>query len=95
MLAKQLEYLGGAQLAGIVLGARVPVILTSRADSAETRLTSCAVACLLHYATHPVEIAYLFNSPKAGRAPIPSGTGALLAFHQTGNAYGSFNSDCR
>lgn len=55
MLAKQLEYLGGAQLAGIVLGARVPVILTSRADSAETRLTSCAVACLLHYADHPIE----------------------------------------
>jgi len=54
MLAKQLEYLGGAQLAGIVLGARVPTILTSRADSAETRLTSCAVAVLLHYATHPV-----------------------------------------
>jgi phosphotransacetylase len=54
MLAKQLEYLGGAQLAGIVLGARVPTILTSRADSAETRLTSCAVAVLLHYATHPL-----------------------------------------
>jgi phosphate acetyltransferase len=54
MLAKQLEYLGGAQLAGIVLGARVPTILTSRADSAETRLVSCAVAVLLHYATHPV-----------------------------------------
>ena len=53
MLAKQLEYLGGAQLAGIVLGARVPTILTSRADSAETRLTSCAVAVLLHNATHP------------------------------------------
>jgi phosphate acetyltransferase len=53
MLAKQLEYLGGAQLAGIVLGARVPTILTSRADSAETRLTSCAVAVLLHYASHP------------------------------------------
>jgi phosphate acetyltransferase len=53
MLAKQLEYLGGAQLAGIVLGARVPTILTSRADSAETRLTSCAVAVLLHYANHP------------------------------------------
>jgi phosphate acetyltransferase len=50
MLAKQLEYLGGAQLAGIVLGARVPVILTSRADSAATRLTSCAVAALLHQA---------------------------------------------
>ncbi len=55
MLAKQLEYLGGAQLAGIVLGARVPTILTSRADSAETRLVSCAVAVLLHYAAHPVE----------------------------------------
>ncbi|MGA2570601.1 MAG: bifunctional enoyl-CoA hydratase/phosphate acetyltransferase [Terracidiphilus sp.] len=53
MLAKQLEYLGGAELAGIVLGARVPMILTSRADSAETRLVSCAVAALLHYATHP------------------------------------------
>jgi phosphate acetyltransferase len=55
MLAKQLEYLGGAQLAGIVLGAKVPTILTSRADSAETRLTSCAVAMLLHYANHPVK----------------------------------------
>jgi phosphotransacetylase len=54
MIAKQLEYLGGAELAGIVLGARVPIILTSRADSAKTRLTSCAVAALLHYATHPV-----------------------------------------
>jgi phosphate acetyltransferase len=53
MLAKQLEYLGGAQLAGIVLGAKVPAILTSRADSAETRLTSCAVAVLLHHATQP------------------------------------------
>jgi phosphate acetyltransferase len=55
MLAKQLEYLGGAQLAGIVLGTKVPVILTSRADSAATRLTSCAVAVLLHYANNPVE----------------------------------------
>ena len=55
MLAKQLEYLGGAQLAGIVLGTKVPVILTSRADSAATRLTSCAVAALLHYAVNPLE----------------------------------------
>ena len=55
MLAKQLEYLGGAQLAGIVLGTKVPVILTSRADSAATRLTSCAVAVLLHYAVNPLE----------------------------------------
>ena len=55
MLAKQLEYLGGAQLAGIVVGTKVPVILTSRADSAATRLTSCAVAVLLHYAANPLE----------------------------------------
>jgi phosphate acetyltransferase len=47
MLAKQLEYLGGARLAGIVLGAKVPIILTSRADSAESRVASCAVASLL------------------------------------------------
>jgi phosphate acetyltransferase len=44
MLAKQLEYLADAITAGLVLGARVPVILTSRADSAETRLASAAVA---------------------------------------------------
>jgi phosphate acetyltransferase/phosphate butyryltransferase len=44
MLAKQLEYLGGAASAGIVLGARVPIILTSRADPREARVASCAVA---------------------------------------------------
>jgi phosphate acetyltransferase len=47
MLAKQLEYLGGASLAGIVVGAKVPIILTSRADTAESRVVSCAVASLL------------------------------------------------
>ena len=47
MLAKQLEYLGGAASAGIVLGARVPIVLTSRADSRESRIASCAVAVLL------------------------------------------------
>jgi phosphate acetyltransferase len=44
MLAKQLTYLGKADSAGIVLGAKVPIILTSRADSAEARMASCAVA---------------------------------------------------
>lgn len=44
MLVKQLIYLGRADSAGIVLGARVPIVLTSRADSAEARLASCAVA---------------------------------------------------
>jgi phosphate acetyltransferase len=47
MLAKQLEYLADAEAAGIVLGARVPIILTSRADSAKARLASCAVMAML------------------------------------------------
>jgi len=43
MLAKQLQYLAGADAAGIVLGARVPIVLTSRADTVRTRLASTAV----------------------------------------------------
>ena len=46
MLAKSLSFLAGADAAGIVLGARVPIILTSRADSLMTRMASCAVAAL-------------------------------------------------
>lgn len=47
MLAKSLSFLAGADAAGIVMGARVPVILTSRADSVESRLGSCALAQLV------------------------------------------------
>jgi phosphate acetyltransferase len=47
MLAKNLSFLSRADAAGIVLGARVPVILTSRADNVRTRLASCAVATLM------------------------------------------------
>jgi phosphate acetyltransferase/phosphate butyryltransferase len=47
MLAKQLEYLAEAQVAGIVLGARVPIALTSRADRPLGRMASCALALLL------------------------------------------------
>ena len=47
MLAKQLSFLAGADGAGIVLGARVPIILTSRADSQRTRIASCALAVLV------------------------------------------------
>jgi phosphate acetyltransferase len=47
MLAKSLSFLADADAAGIVLGARVPIILTSRADSVTTRLASCAVAVLV------------------------------------------------
>lgn len=46
MLAKNLSFLAGADAAGIVLGARVPLVLTSRADNLRTRLASCAVAVL-------------------------------------------------
>jgi phosphate acetyltransferase/phosphate butyryltransferase len=54
MLAKQLEYLAEAEIAGIVLGARVPIILTSRADKTLARLSSCAIALLL--ARHKTEM---------------------------------------
>jgi phosphotransacetylase len=55
MLAKQMIYSGSAEAAGIVLGAAVPVILASRADSVQTRLASCAVAVLAA------------NGPRSGR----------------------------
>ncbi|MCC6596170.1 MAG: enoyl-CoA hydratase, partial [Rhodanobacteraceae bacterium] len=47
MLYKQLVYLAGADAAGVVLGARVPIILTSRADNLRIRLASCALAVVL------------------------------------------------
>src|SRR5207253_11452191 len=47
MLAKSLTFLAGADAAGIVVGARVPIMLTSRADSVPSRLASCAVAALV------------------------------------------------
>jgi phosphate acetyltransferase len=50
MLAKNLAYFAKADGAGIVLGARVPVVLTSRADSARARMASCAVAALYAHA---------------------------------------------
>jgi phosphate acetyltransferase len=50
MLAKQLSFLANAAAAGIVLGARVPIMLTSRADTVRARMASCAVAVLLAHA---------------------------------------------
>ncbi len=47
MLAKQLIYLAGADAAGLVLGARVPIILTSGSDSLKVRLASVALAKLV------------------------------------------------
>lgn len=56
MLAKQLDYLAGAVAAGVVLGARVPIILTSRAEGAQARLSATAVAKL-----------FLENRPALGK----------------------------
>jgi len=50
MVAKQLQYFAGADSAGIVLGTRVPIVLTSRADSVRTRLASAAVMVLVAHA---------------------------------------------
>jgi phosphotransacetylase/acyl dehydratase len=50
MVAKQLQYLAGADSAGIVLGARVPIVLTSRADNVRSRLASVAVMALVAHA---------------------------------------------
>lgn len=55
MLAKNLTFLSGADAAGLVLGARVPVILTSRADNVRTRMASCAVAALLAHSRRTQE----------------------------------------
>jgi len=60
MLAKQLEYLADAKVAGVVLGTRVPVVLTSRADLPDARIASCALAVLL-------------SAPGAAHRPAPHG----------------------
>ena len=57
MLAKNLSFLANADAAGIVLGARVPIILTSRAGTVRTRLASCAVAALYAHAQRVASIA--------------------------------------
>ena len=59
MVAKQLEYLAGALTAGIVLGTKCPIILTSRADTAETRIASCVIAALMAR----------YNAEQAAKAP--------------------------
>jgi phosphate acetyltransferase/phosphate butyryltransferase len=70
MLAKQLEYLGGAASAGIVVGARVPIVLTSRADSRESRVASCAVALVA--ARHGAHLA-AFGAGVSGKNSLAAG----------------------
>jgi phosphate acetyltransferase len=57
MLAKQLSFLANADSAGLVLGARVPIILTSRADSIRSKVASCAVAVLAAHARRQGKVA--------------------------------------
>jgi phosphotransacetylase len=57
ILAKQLIYLAKADSAGLVLGARVPIILTSRSDSVRSRIASCGVAMLAVHARHEALVA--------------------------------------
>ncbi len=59
MLAKNLIYLAKADSAGLVLGARVPIVLTSRADSVRSRMASCAVAVL-------------YAAARRAKAPVPA-----------------------
>jgi phosphate acetyltransferase len=56
ILAKQLTFLANADSAGLVLGARVPIILTSRADSVRSRIASCAVAMLAAHARRKAQV---------------------------------------
>jgi phosphotransacetylase len=69
MLAKQLSYLGGAASAGIVVGARVPIILTSRADSRESRIASCAVALVAARRRAATGSISGFPAPQRGPSP--------------------------
>jgi phosphate acetyltransferase/phosphate butyryltransferase len=67
LLAKQLEYLADAQSAGVVLGARVPIVLTSSAGNPLSRMASCAIALLLVRARQAI--------PPAGPAQLPGARG--------------------
>jgi phosphotransacetylase len=55
ILAKQLSFLANADCAGLVLGARVPIILTSRSDTVRSKVASCAVAMLVAHARHTMQ----------------------------------------
>ncbi len=68
MLAKQLTFMSNADTAGVVLGARVPVVLTSRSDNVQTRLASCAVGLLVAHARRT-------GLPSGGDIKVPDSKG--------------------
>lgn len=71
ILAKDLEYLAGAVIAGIALGMAAPVILTSRADPAPARLASLALAALMHHRMPKVPVMRKPIEPRPHVAPQP------------------------
>jgi phosphate acetyltransferase len=71
ILAKNLEYLGGALAAGIALGMAVPVVLTSRADPAPARLASVALAALMHERMERAPTKTKVSEPSPHAAPQP------------------------
>jgi phosphotransacetylase/acyl dehydratase len=75
MLAKQLEYLADTRAAGMVLGARVPIVLTSRADDPRAHTVSCALALLLAHRTASV------RSPSSSAVHEAAVTGEAVAAH--------------
>jgi phosphate acetyltransferase/phosphate butyryltransferase len=72
MLTKQLEYLAGAQAADVVVGARVPIVLTSRADTSLARQASCAVALLLAHHKMAEQVGLAIVAAKENRVHLPS-----------------------
>jgi len=70
MLAKELSYLSGAEAAGIVLGAQVPIVLTSRADSPHARLASCAIAML--YGRSALESSISCSAARQSSSSLPA-----------------------
>ena len=77
MLAKQLEYLAGASGSGIVLGARIPIALTSRADGPQARVASALLALLIVQHNRTLHAAAPRSIPAAspaGTAPVPTDT---------------------
>jgi len=77
MLAKQLEYLAGATGSGIVLGARIPIALTSRADGPQARVASALLALLIvqhNRKLHAAAPRSVPTPPPAGAAPANTET---------------------
>ncbi|MFV2093648.1 MAG: bifunctional enoyl-CoA hydratase/phosphate acetyltransferase, partial [Hyphomicrobiales bacterium] len=71
ILAKNLEYLSGAVAAGVVVGLRVPVALSSRADPPAARLASLALASVMHHRTTRIEVKTATSEPSLHTSPQP------------------------